>query len=127
MKQFRKVLTFSATVLLLLVVMPGVMTAQMSKVKTVWVILMENHNWTGNNSGAKYGDPDIKGSLLAPYANGQVAGYSGTRRAVFQPAGQPPQPTELSVAGSRNQLWRSCRHPAGPTPTEHAQAFGTTS
>ena len=72
MKQCRKVLTFSATVLLLLVVMPAVMTAQMSKVKTVWVILMENHNWTGNNSGAKYGDPDIKGSLLAPYANGKL-------------------------------------------------------
>jgi hypothetical protein len=64
-KQFRKVLTLSTTVLFLLIALPAVMSAQMSKVKTVWVILMENHNWTGNNSGAKYGDPDIKGSLLA--------------------------------------------------------------
>jgi hypothetical protein len=27
-------------------------TLQLSNVKTVWVILMENHNWTDNNSGA---------------------------------------------------------------------------
>ena len=52
MKHLRKILTFSVTILLLLVVMPVVTNAQMSKVKTVWVILMENHNWTGNNAGA---------------------------------------------------------------------------
>jgi hypothetical protein len=40
---------------------PAVANAQMNKVKTVWVILMENHNWTGNNAGAAFGAPDIKG------------------------------------------------------------------
>jgi hypothetical protein len=30
---------------------------------------MEDHNWTGNNSGAALGDPDIKASRLAPHAN----------------------------------------------------------
>jgi hypothetical protein len=38
--------------------MPVSTNAQLSKVKTVWVILMENHNWTGNNAGAAFGTPD---------------------------------------------------------------------
>jgi hypothetical protein len=36
----------------------------MLMVKTVWVILMENYNWTGNNAGAAFGDPDLKGNPL---------------------------------------------------------------
>ena len=32
----------------------------LNDIKTVWVILMENHNWTGNNAGAAFGVPDIK-------------------------------------------------------------------
>lgn len=81
-KHLRKILTFSATILSLLAGMPVVMYAQMSNVKTLWVILMENHNWTGNNSGAAFGAPDIKGSPLAPYANGQLLNTS-TRGAVL--------------------------------------------
>jgi len=42
----------------------------MSKVKTVFVIMMENHNWTGDDAGASFGDPDIKNNPLAPYVNG---------------------------------------------------------
>lgn len=52
---------FCATTLSSLIVMPVVANAQMSKVKTVWLISMENHNWTGNNAGAAFGDPDLKG------------------------------------------------------------------
>ena len=103
MKQFRKVLTFSATVLLLPVVMPAVMTAQMSQVKTVWVILMENHNWTGNNYGAKFGDPDIKGSLLAPYANGQLLDTAAHAEQYFNPPGNhPSQPNYLWLEAGTN-------------------------
>jgi hypothetical protein len=69
----RKVLTSSLTMAFLLVAVPIVTNAQMSKVKTVWVILMENHNWTGNNSGAQFGDPDLKDNLKAPYINGLPA------------------------------------------------------
>ncbi|HZR55297.1 MAG TPA: hypothetical protein VFA74_00370, partial [Terriglobales bacterium] len=76
MKRLQKIPAFSVTMLALLGLMPMVANAQMNKVKTVWVILMENHNWTGNNSGAKFHDPDIKGSSLAPYANGELLNTS---------------------------------------------------
>jgi hypothetical protein len=58
--------------LVLFVLMPQATYAQLSKVKTVWVILMENHNWTGNNTGAAFGAPDLKGNPLAPYINGPL-------------------------------------------------------
>jgi hypothetical protein len=65
MKNFQKALKLGAWAMLL-VGTPVISQAQMSKVKTVWIILMENHNWTGNNSGAAFGAPDIKGNPLAP-------------------------------------------------------------
>jgi len=58
-KHLLKISALGVTLLLWLVVMPVSTNAQMSKVKTVWVILMENHNWTGNNAGAAFGAPDI--------------------------------------------------------------------
>ena len=72
MKRLQNLLTSGLTLLALLGAMPAVSNAQMSKVRTVWVILMENHNWTGNNAGAAFGDPDTKDSPLAPYINGQL-------------------------------------------------------
>lgn len=62
MKHWLTTLTFAVTVVVL-VVMPASMNAQLSKVKTVWVILMENHNWTGNNAGAAFGAPISKVTL----------------------------------------------------------------
>ena len=44
----------------------------MSKVKTVFVIILENHNWTGDDAGASFGDPDLKDNPLAPYINGTL-------------------------------------------------------
>ena len=44
MRHLQKSLTLGVTMLLMLVVTPVSTNAQMSKVKTVWVILMENHN-----------------------------------------------------------------------------------
>jgi len=77
--------------------------AQMDKVKTVWVILMENHNWTGNNAGASFGDPDIKGSALAPYINGELLATSAHAERYFNPPGNhPSQPNYLWLEAGTN-------------------------
>jgi hypothetical protein len=87
----------------LLVVMPAVTYAQMSKVKTVWVILMENHNWTGNNSGAAFGAPDLKGNPLAPYINGTLLNTSAHAEQYFNPPGNhPSQPNYLWLEAGTN-------------------------
>ena len=103
MKHSLRILTFKATMVLLLVVMPAVMHAQMSKVKTVWVILMENHNWTGNNAGAALGAPDIKGNPLAPYINGTLLHTSAHAEQYFNPPGNhPSQPNYLWLEAGTN-------------------------
>jgi hypothetical protein len=77
--------------------------AQMSKVKTVWVILMENHNWIGNNSGAAFGDPDLKGSPLAPYLNGVIANTAAYSQQYYNPPGNhPSQPNYLWLEAGTN-------------------------
>jgi phosphatidylinositol-3-phosphatase len=77
--------------------------AQLSKVKTVWVILMENHNWTGNDSGAKFGDPDIKGNALAPYINGPLLNTSAHAEQYYNPPGNhPSQPNYLWLEAGTN-------------------------
>jgi phosphatidylinositol-3-phosphatase len=102
-KHLRKVLTFSVTTLLLLIAVPVVTNAQTSKVKTVWVILMENHNWTGNNAGAAFGAPDLKGNLLAPYANGKLLDTSAHAEQYFNPPGNhPSQPNYLWLEAGTN-------------------------
>jgi phosphatidylinositol-3-phosphatase len=83
--------------LVLLVALPGLAHSQMSKVKTVWVILMENHNWTGDDAGASFGDPDLKGSLLAPYINGNLLATSAHPEQYYNPPGNHPSQT--------NYLW----------------------
>lgn len=90
MNCFRKALTLSATTLSLLAVAPAVTNAQMAKVKTVWVIVMENHNWTGNNAGAAFGAPDIKGNKLAPYINGELLERSAHAERYFNPPNNHP-------------------------------------
>ncbi len=81
----------------------GPASAQLSRVKTVWLILMENHNWTGNNSGARFHDPDIKGSPLAPYANGELLNTSGHAEQYFNPPGNhPSQPNYLWLEAGTN-------------------------
>ena len=103
MRQVQRVLISSVTPLLLLAVMPVIASAQMSKVKTVWVILMENHNWTGNNAGAAFGDPDIKGNRLAPYANGKLLDTSAHAEQYFNPPNNhPSQPNYLWLEAGTN-------------------------
>jgi phosphatidylinositol-3-phosphatase len=102
-KHLQRVLMSGATMLALFAVMPMVANAQMSKVKTVWVILMENHNWTGNNAGAAFGDPDIKGSPLAPYVNGKLLATSAHAERYFNPPGNhPSQPNYLWLEAGTN-------------------------
>src|ERR1700747_2870360 len=99
--------------LLLLVMMPGVTKAQMNKVKTVWVILMENHNWTGNNSGASFGAPDIKGSPLAPYINGPLLATSAHAEQYYNPPGNhPSEPNYLWLEAGTNFGIRDDNSPA---------------
>ena len=94
--------------------------AQMSKVKKVWVILMENHNWTGNNSGAKYGDPDIKGSALAPYINGTLLNTSAHAEQYFNPPGNhPSQPNYLWLEAGTNFGVLSDTQPGQPQLLTH--------
>lgn len=103
MKHISKIATLSVVMLGLLVSLPLPSNAQMSKVQTVWVILMENHNWTGNNSGATFGDPDIKGSDLAPYANGKLLNTSAHAERYFNPPNNhPSQPNYLWLEAGTN-------------------------
>jgi len=102
LKYPRKILTFGVT-MLLSIAAPVATRAQMSRVKNVWVILMENHNWTGNNSGAAFGDPDIKGSPLAPYINGTLLNTSAHAEQYFNPPGNhPSQPNYLWLEAGTN-------------------------
>ena len=119
-KHLRKILTFSAAILSLLAGMPVVMYAQMSNVKTVWVILMENHNWTGNNSGAVFSAPDIKGSPLAPYANGQLLNTSAHAEQYYNPPGNhPSQPNYLWLEAGTNFGVLADTQPGQPQITTH--------
>jgi hypothetical protein len=118
--KLRKGYIVSVTMLWLFFAMPVVTNAQMNKVKTVWVILMENHNWTGNNSGAKFGDPDIKGSLLAPYANGQLLDTSAHAEQYFNPPGNhPSQPNYLWLEAGTNFGVLADTQPGQPQLTTH--------
>jgi phosphatidylinositol-3-phosphatase len=78
-------------------------SAQMSNVRTVWVILMENHNWTGNNAGAAFGAPDLKGNPLAPYINGTLLDTSAHAEQYYNPPGNhPSQPNYLWLEAGTN-------------------------
>ena len=103
MKHLWKVLRFSATMLSLLTMVPVFTNAQMSKVKTVWIIIMENHNWTGDDAGASFGDPDIKDNPLAPYINGTLLKTSAHAEQYFNPPGNhPSQPNYLWLEAGTN-------------------------
>lgn len=102
MKHSPKALTFSLT-MLLLVAVPLVANAQLSKVKTVFVVMMENHNWTGNDAGASFGDPDIKDNPLAPFVNGTLVKISAHPEQYYNPPGNhPSQPNYLWLEAGTN-------------------------
>jgi hypothetical protein len=119
MKNFQKALKLVACAMLL-VATPVISQAQMSKVKTVWIILMENHNWTGNNSGAAFGAPDIKGNPRAPYINGQLLATSAHTEQYYNPPGNhPSQPNYLWLEAGTNFGVLADTQPGQPQLTTH--------
>ncbi len=120
MKHVRKLLTFSLTTLCLVIATPIVSHAQLANMKNVWVILMENHNWTGNNSGAAFGAPDLKGSPLAPYINGQLLSTSAHAEQYYNPPGNhPSQPNYLWLEAGTNFGVLADTQPGQPQLTTH--------
>jgi len=120
MRNVRKGLSLSATLLALFVAIPIGASAQMSKVKTVWIILMENHNWTGNNSGAKFGAPDLKDNPQAPYINGPLLATSAHAEMYFNPPGNhPSQPNYIWLEAGTNFGVLADTQPGQPQITTH--------
>jgi len=94
--------------------------SQLSNVKTVWVILMENHNWTGNNSGARFGAPDLKGSPLAPYINGPLLENSAHAEQYYNPPGNhPSQPNYIWLEAGTNFGVLADTQPGDPQLNTH--------
>ena len=119
MKHLWKILWLGASLLWLPFAVPVAAQAQsqMSNVKHVFVILMENHNWTGDNSAASAGDPDIKGSSLAPYINGLIP-LGAHAEQYFNPAGNHPS--------LPNYLWLEAGTNFGVTADDAPNAAGQT-
>jgi phosphatidylinositol-3-phosphatase len=73
------------------------------KVKIVFVIMMENKNWTGNDAGASFGDPDLKDNPLAPYINGELFRTSAHPEQYYNPPGNhPSQPNYVWLEAGTN-------------------------
>jgi hypothetical protein len=123
LKHLWKILALSVTMLSLLFAMPVVTQAQteMSKVKHVFIILMENHNWTGDNSAASSGNPDIKGSSLAPYINSLIPLRAHAEQYFNPPGNHPSLPNYLWLEAGTNFGVTADDLPstAGQTTTQH--------
>lgn len=103
MKYLWKLSTLSVAMLLLLMLAAVVTNAQMSKVKTVFVVMMENHNRVGNDAGASFNDPDIEHNPLAPYINGTLKKIAAQPLRYFNPPGNhPSQPNYLWLEAGTN-------------------------
>lgn len=60
-------------------------------------------NWTGNNAGASFGDPDLKDNPLAPYINGELFQTSAHPQQYFNPPGNhPSQPNYVWLEAGTN-------------------------
>src|SRR5579872_2809869 len=59
--------------------------AQTHNIKTVFIILMENHNWTGGKKGQ-----NIKGSPDAPYINNTLLPRAAHAEQYYNPPGNHP-------------------------------------
>lgn len=67
-------------------------------IKIVWIILMENHNWS-----------QIKGSNCAPYINNSLLPMASHAEQYFNPPWHSSQLAKLPVAGSWDKFWHSRR------------------
>ena len=104
MKRSRSILTVNVALLFVLFATAVATQAQtqMSNVKHVFIILMENHNWTGNNSAASSGDPDLKGSSLAPYINSLIPLRAHAEQYFNPPGNHPSLPNYLWLEAGTN-------------------------
>src|SRR2546427_12706629 len=76
---------------------------QMSNVKHGVIILMENRNWTGDNSGASFGAPDLSGNTtLAPYINSLVPLRAHAEQYFNPPGNHPSLPNYLWLEAGTN-------------------------
>src|SRR5580765_2723641 len=66
--------------------------AQTGNIKTVWIILMENHNWS-----------QIKGSSSAPYINNTLLPMASHAEQYFNPPGiHPSEPNYIWLEAGNN-------------------------
>ena len=69
-----------------------------SPIKTVFIIMLENHNWTGPSK-----NPTIKGSASAPYINNTLLPQSSYTNQYFNPPGiHPSEPIYLWLEAGTN-------------------------
>ena len=61
--------------------------AQLSSVRTVFIIVMENHNWS-----------QFKGAANSPYINTTLLPQASHAEQYYNPPGPAPQSAELFVA-----------------------------
>ena len=126
MRYLRKLLSVCTLGLAALAATASPSQAQLSKVKTVWVIMMENHNWIGNNAGASFGDPDIKGNKLAPYINDTLTKISSYANGYYNPPGNhPSQPNYIWLEAGTNMGVLKDTQPGQPqfNTTRHLTAL----
>src|SRR6266576_2632518 len=92
MKQ-RTSLVMKTTMFALLALLPALAAAQTQpNIKTVWIILMENHNWSG-----------IKGSASAPYINNTLLPMASHAEQYFNPPSiHPSLPNYLWLEAGTN-------------------------
>src|SRR5436309_5815308 len=71
---------------------------QQTNIKTVFIILMENHNWTGGKKSA-----NIKGNPDAPYINNTLLPMASHAEQYFNPPGiHPSLPNYLWLEAGTN-------------------------
>jgi hypothetical protein len=76
---------------------------------------MENKNWTGNNAGASFGDPDLKDNPLAPYINKTLSKKAAQPLQYFNPPGNhPSQPNYVWLEAGSNLGVQADTQPGQP-------------
>src|SRR5579862_6986815 len=72
--------------------------ASSSPIKTVFIIMLENHNWSGQST-----NPTIQGSASAPYINNTLLPQSSYATQYFNPAGiHPSEPNYIWLEAGNN-------------------------
>src|SRR2546430_9676496 len=83
---------------------------QQTNIKTVFIILMENHNWTGGK-----GRTSIKGNPSAPYINNTLLPMASRAEQYYNPPGLHPGLGDYLWLES-GQCFTSCGTDNDPSP-----------